>query len=554
MAVMNLPPLNIIIQSRIWTKGFCNLILTMTQSLPVIYLFIILLAASIIFCFYILTVRKTIGLTALLRRLFIFSSSFLNVLIFAVLLKFSINLFLPLTEFWIEFIVIMSAILIFPFVKSFYSWIARIFIFSYYYNSRDIIAEFNKNLKNILDTNEIYARLSGLLRKTFKTNSFAVFSYNEKNNDFFIVFNKGFDVSPKEKKVVSRFSRKNCFANSEAIAVKDLINCGGKNDEFIKFLIKLKAGSLVPIRIKHKFAGFFALGLKGVGNIYDKKDLQTLEIIGVQVSMAIENSLMYQETKNFNDKLEEEVAMATKELREANEKLMKLDSAKSEFISIASHQLRTPLTVIKGYISMMLEGNFGKLPESIIDSIKKVYDSNERLILLVENLLNISRIESGNLQVNLKETDIEELVISAIDELQDTARKKNNELVYKPSAVKIPCAIVDSEKIRHVILNYLDNAIKYSEKGEIIIRLKQENNKIIFNVTDFGIGISGEEITNLFKKFYRGFLTPLIHTEGTGLGLYVAKQMIELHKGRVWAKSKGKGKGTTFFFSLPLPK
>ena len=441
-----------------------------------------------------------------------------------------------------------------PFVKFFYLWIARTFIFSYYYNSRNVIAELNKNLKNILDINEIYARLSDLFRKTFRTKFFAVFSYNEKNNNFFIVFNKCFNVSLEEKKAVSSVLRKNCFKDSEAVLIEDLINCGGKEDKFINFLIKLRAGALVPIKIKHKFAGFFVLGLKEVGDIYDKKDLQTLEIIGTQVSMIIENALMYQETKNFNDKLEEEVARATKELREANEKLMKLDKAKSEFISIASHQLRTPLTVIKGYISMMMEGNFGELPKSIIDSIKKVYDSNERLILLVENLLNISRIESGNLQFNLKETDMEELVISVIDELQDTAKKQGNELIYKPFASKTPCIVVDSEKIRHVILNYLDNAIKYSERGEIIIRLIHKNNKIIFSVSDSGIGLSSEEITNLFRKFYRGSLTPLIHTEGIGLGLYVAKQMITSHNGRVWAESKGKNQGATFYFSLPLPK
>ena len=519
-----------------------------------IYLFIFLFILSIIFCFYILTVRRVIGLSTLLRRLFIFLSSFLSVLIFAVLLKFLINSLLLLTGFWTEFIVIMSAILIFSFVKNFYSWIAKTFIFSYYYNSQNVIVELNKSLKNTLDINEIYTKLSDLLCKTFRAKSFAVFSCDENNNDFFIVFNKGFDINFKNKKAIGSILRKNCFANSEAMVIEDLINCSNKDDKLIKFLIKLRAGSLVPIKIKHKLAGFFVLGLKDIGNIYDKKDLQTLEIIGVQVSMAIENALMHQETRNFNNKLEEEVARATKELREANEKLMKLDEAKSEFISIASHQLRTPLTVIKGYVSMMMEGNFGKLPRSIIGSIKKVYDSNERLILLVENLLNISRIESGNLQFNLKETDIEELAISVIDELQDTARKKNNELVYKPSAKKIPCAIVDSEKIRHVILNYLDNAIKYSEKGEIIIRLRQENDKIIFSVSDFGIGFSNEEITNLFKKFYRGSLPPLIHTEGTGLGLYVAKQMIESHKGRVWAESKGKDKGATFYFSLPLPK
>ncbi|MCK5319855.1 hypothetical protein KAJ61_00515 [Candidatus Parcubacteria bacterium] len=499
-------------------------------------------------------INQAIELSALSKRLFIFLSSFLTVLIFALLLKSLINSFLLLVGFWAEFVIIIFAILIFPLIKSFYSWMAKVFIFPYSRDSLNVIAGLNKSLKNTLNVDEIYIKLSDLLCDAFRAKSFVVFSYNESDNNFSIVFNNGFDVNFSYKKNISCTLNKNCFADSKAMAIESLINCCENSDELAGFLIKLKAGALMPVNIKNKFAGFFILGRKETGGTYNKKDLQTLGIAGAQASMAIENALMYQETKNFNNKLEEEVARATKELREANNELMKLDKAKSDFISIASHQLRTPLTVIKGYISMMMEGNFGELPESIAGSIKKVYDSNERLILLVENLLNISRIESGNLQFNLKETDIEELAISVIDELQDTAKKNGNELVYKPSVAKIPCIIADSGKIRHVILNYLDNAIKYSEKGKIIIRLIHKNNKIIFSVRDSGIGLSSEEITNLFRKFYRGSLTPLIHTEGTGLGLYVAKQMIKLHKGRVWAESKGKNKGATFYFSLPLPK
>ena len=245
---------------------------------------------------------------------------------------------------------------------------------------------------------------------------------------------------------------------------------------------------------------------------------------------------------------------ATVELRAAHKKLKKLDKAKSEFISIASHQLRTPLTVIKGYISMMLEGNFGKLTKKVVSSLEKVYDSNERLIRLVENLLNISRIESGRLQLNFEIIQFEYLVSDVLEELSGNAKKKGLLLSYKLPRKPLPKVKVDEEKIRQVVMNLIDNAIKYTDKDRVTVSLKSLGQNIEFCISDNGIGIKKEDLPNLFKKFFRGSNTPLVHTEGIGLGLYVARQMIEAHGGRIWAESQGQEKGSRFCFLLPVVK
>lgn len=250
--------------------------------------------------------------------------------------------------------------------------------------------------------------------------------------------------------------------------------------------------------------------------------------------------------------LERKVEQRTRYLRKANEQLKELDAAKSEFISIASHQLRTPLTVIKGYISMMLEGNFGVLTEAEIESLKKVFLSNERLIRLVENLLNISRIESGRLQFDFREADLNEMVKSVIDELSETAKKKNLILRYNQPAKPLPKIKIDDEKIRQVVINLVDNGIKYTNNGKVDVSLKRREDKIRFCVSDSGMGIKQEDMVNLFKKFFRGMGTSLIHTEGTGLGLYVARKMIEAHGGKIWAESGGKNQGSEFYFELPI--
>ncbi|MFC1678203.1 ATP-binding protein [Patescibacteria group bacterium] len=248
------------------------------------------------------------------------------------------------------------------------------------------------------------------------------------------------------------------------------------------------------------------------------------------------------------DKLED----LTEELRIVNKKLKQLDTAKSEFISIASHQLRTPLTIIKGYISMILEGNFGHCNQSQTESLEKVYASNERLVQLVENLLNISRIESGRLQFNFELLQFEDLINSVVDELGTNARKKGLKFDYIKPKEKLPKVMIDEEKIRQVVLNLIDNSIKYTRQGSVTVILKQMEKDIFFCVSDSGMGISKDSMPNLFKKFSRGSGTSLVHTEGTGLGLFVAKKMIDAHKGKIWAESEGKDRGSKFCFTLPM--
>ena len=200
---------------------------------------------------------------------------------------------------------------------------------------------------------------------------------------------------------------------------------------------------------------------------------------------------------------------------------------------------------------MMLEGNFGSFRGTAKDSLEKVYESNERLIHLVENLLNISRIESGRIKFNYKPSQLEKLVGSVVDELEGAAKKKGLSLVFKAPKKPLPLLNIDQEKIRQVVMNLVDNSIKYNRKGKININLRYYYNKVEFFVQDSGFGIKEEELLDLFDKFTRGTGT-VVHTEGTGLGLFVAKQMILAHHGEIWAESKGLGRGSKFYFTLPV--
>lgn len=244
--------------------------------------------------------------------------------------------------------------------------------------------------------------------------------------------------------------------------------------------------------------------------------------------------------------------LASNDLKKANKELKKLDEAKSEFLSIASHQLRTPLTVIKGYVSMMLEGSFGKISKIVKENLNKVYLSNERLISLVESLLNISRIESGNLEFDVQPTDLTVVIKDIVDNFQKRAKDKKLVLEFSPDP-DVPKAAVDPQKIKEVISNIIDNSIKYTnENGSITVGLHQESQSVVFSCQDTGIGVLPEDLPRLFEKFVRGKGMMQVYTEGTGLGMYFARMVVENMGGRIWGESPGKDKGSKFSFSVPL--
>jgi len=246
----------------------------------------------------------------------------------------------------------------------------------------------------------------------------------------------------------------------------------------------------------------------------------------------------------------EEIA---KRLEDANIHLRNLDQQKSEFVSIASHQLRTPITAIKGYSSMLLEGSFGKLEPKNYEAIQKIMLSSDHLVGIVEDFLNISRIEQGRMVYDLVSVDIRKMIEVLVADYNIRAAQKGQKVEFLFDYGQDYLVVADEGKIRQVISNLIDNGIKYSEQdGTVKIRLFKNSSKgkIVVSVTDTGIGMSEKTLKLLFQKFSRAEGVQRLYTEGTGLGLYVASEMMKVHRGRIWAESGGEGKGSTFFLEL----
>ena len=239
-------------------------------------------------------------------------------------------------------------------------------------------------------------------------------------------------------------------------------------------------------------------------------------------------------------------------LQEIAEELRHSDDAKTEFISIVSHQLRTPLNAIKGYLALFLEGVYGNLDAEKRRPMERLHRSSERLINLVNDLLGISQIQLGKLTLEVSDVDLCEVVNSIVEELGLAAEKKSIGLHASCPPDGVPTVAGDKQKLRDSVLNVVDNAIRYTDKGSVDVFLRRERNDLVVRVKDTGPGLDPSEASGLFESFQRGRVGRREWAEGSGLGLYIAKEFITLHGGAIWAESRGKGQGTSFYIRIPL--
>jgi len=281
---------------------------------------------------------------------------------------------------------------------------------------------------------------------------------------------------------------------------------------------------------------------------------QIYEPIGIPKTIITPIILLIIEDITDLKKSQEKIMLAKRAVKEVKAKLeqqKKISKMKSEFVSLASHQLRTPLTSIKWYSEMLLDQKSGELTPKQKRYVGELYHGNERMISLVGNLLNASRIEMGILATNYKPTDIGELFKEVTNEQVPFIQEKKHEVVVEIPE-RMPIISTDPEIVRMVLRNIFGNAVKYTPPGgKITCIIKKKDKEIIIEIKDTGIGIPKKQQNQVFKKLFRGDNVVREHSEGTGLELYITKAMVDVLAGKIWFKSK-EGEGTTFWISLPL--
>jgi signal transduction histidine kinase len=286
--------------------------------------------------------------------------------------------------------------------------------------------------------------------------------------------------------------------------------------------------------------------------------LTSITFLGVIVagSMIVRNVKREIAQKEEMEKLAKSLEIAANKLEAsnlslqvANEKLKELDSMKSEFVSLATHQIRGPLAAIKGYVSMMTEGDYGEVPPTIKEPLAVVFKSTDSLSQMVTDFLDVSRIDLGQMKYDFSEFDFRDLVQEVTKEFQPSIVSKG--LEFKVDIKDQICPVrADRVKMKQVLNNIIDNAGKYTKQGFIHVSLERINDKVLFAVKDTGVGIGPKTMPLLFQRFSRAKNANETNILGTGLGLYVAKKMVEANNGRIWAQSEGDGKGSQFYVEI----
>ncbi len=336
-------------------------------------------------------------------------------------------------------------------------------------------------------------------------------------------------------------------------ATQMVIDDGLRDGSRKSIMKKYNIGLFVKLETVDEVVGYLLLGPKLSGSGFIRQDIRLIEIASKQLAIAVQNARYFAQISEFNDTLQAKIKVATDKLEKTNEKLKELDSAKDEFISMASHQLRTPLTTVKGYLSMVLEGDAGKISKSQHEFLDQAYGSAQRMVYLIADLLNVSRLSTGKFVIDAKASNLAQVVEQEIDQLQRHAQTRNVTLKYeKPKT--FPMLELDETKIRQVIMNFTDNAIYYTPSGgTVTAQLEKTPKSIQFTVTDTGIGVPKALQHKLFTKFYRAENAMKARPDGTGLGLFMAKKVIVAQGGSIIFSSV-EGKGSTFGFSFPIKK
>ena len=306
--------------------------------------------------------------------------------------------------------------------------------------------------------------------------------------------------------------------------------------EIQQALSNIKSVHIFPLFVRDELLGVLVISLSEEDQQLSEYKHDLLIRLADSIGIGIDNSLLYNEVQS------------------ANKRLKQLDMLKDEFVSVASHELRTPMTAIKSYLWMALDGREGALPEKQKFYLGRAYTSVDRLIRLINDMLNVSRIDSGRISVQMQAVSLDKITQEVIDEVMPRAKELELELKMD-STIQLPQVLADTDKIKEVLFNLIGNSLKFTPKGgKVSVSFAQKDNMIETTISDTGTGIEPQDISKLFTKFntIEDSNIPERTIPGSGLGLYISKSIIDLHGGKIWAQSEGHGKGTQFTFSLKV--
>lgn len=463
--------------------------------------------------------------------------------------------------------------------------VANKYFFVSLYNYQETIAKLTDKLTSSIDLGKIVNLIVGTVKDVMKLDRAGILLISRGDGAMKCKIAKviGFEESDGKCLVRDNFLV-SYLEKTQKPLVRDEIQMLGKRSsgerdrgqlaELSQNMKKIDASLCLPMVISNRLVGIIVLGDKISGDAYTSDDLDLLNTLSKQASIAVENARLYKEVRDFNKTLGRTVNEQTKEIREqkeqvekllaketkahalekrANAELRKLDESKTDFMLITQHHLRTPLSTNAGIIDLMISGAYGKPTKKMKEAMVKLQDSNAKGIGVINELLDVSSYQIGKEAIRLDEKiDFSALMEETLKDLRTEAKKKNIYLKYDVEG-KIPKIPADRTKLKMVLTNVIDNCIKYTTKGGVVVTAKADKDNLMIAVADTGIGMSDDVKEGLFKRtFNRGEEAQKMFALGKGLGLFLSGKIIEGHHGKIWAESRGVGKGSVFYVELPL--
>ncbi len=457
------------------------------------------------------------------------------------------------TTRWIYTLTAVILAFLFTPLRQFFDRITNRFFYRDAYDTQTFLNLFNKGLVSTYKLDQLLAKCAQITEENLKP-SYCLFSIPGPKSLPDRLVGSSEETHLKDEPALVLKSLKEYMAGRNLL-ITDLLDEEehamhhflGRND--ISIVAQLTSSS----SDKQAETGYLILGPKRSGNLYSSQDLKVIEIIANELVIAVQNALRFEEIENFNITLQQRVDDATRKMRRANEKLKTLDETKDDFISMASHQLRTPLTSVKGYISLILEGDAGKITPVQHKMLQQAFFSSQQMVYLIADLLNVSRLRTGKFIIQPTPVHLARVISEELSQLKETAKLHSINLEYKPPK-DFPELMLDETKTRQVIMNFIDNAIYYTPQGGTIdVELEDKGHSIELRVIDSGIGVPKSEQPHLFTKFYRAANARKARPDGTGLGLYMARKVIVAQGGSIIFDSK-EGNGSTFGFTFKKTK
>lgn len=452
---------------------------------------------------------------------------------------------------WIDIIMLLSAFALFSPFKKYAEKIASAYLFTSLYSSSQLLSALSDRLAANLDAKRICKEVNELLKPAFYFRSMAVLVFIN-HEDMAVIYNERISL-PAGKVIASDHALRKALKAGKPFLLDEALEKADKKHAALR-LISQKGGEVVvPLNLKSKLVGLIALGEKKSKEVYDDDDLSFLRTVGEQVAFALENSRLHQEVAQFNQTLQQRVEEQTKDIVAKAEHLKKLMEMRGEFLDIASHQLRTPVSVMKGVLSMLEEGSVP--PAKRKSFISGAMEKAVKLGDIINDILRASEMDSDHFSFDLVPVQLDTIFNKIKPDKLRTAALKNIKLTFDLPTKPLAPVLGDERYLEHALINLINNAIQYTPQGQVSVSAEQGAGHVIIRVADTGIGIPEEDLGKLFKKFSRAKNAVEAHADGTGLGLFIIKQVVDFIPGAsVQIEKTGPNLGTTIALKLPLAK